>query len=178
MASYKSDKAEFPAPDPPTWGEAAAQASGPTVSDVESEDALEELCRVWVEQSAGACEAATVEGAIGDAIGALAVGPVRTATIDLAEALRHMVWAGASGGAYGSRRGTAVGRINAWAVLSTLGDLEWPADPADVGAVGARLQWALWQPADFTGGWSLHLAAADPETGLAWAVSGHDRGEA
>jgi hypothetical protein len=177
VATYKSDTAEFPAPDPPAWEEISEYLPGPEVSDIESEDALEELCRTWADQSAGTCVGATVEGSVGEAIGALADGPVRVARIDLGEALRHMVWAGASGGAHGSRRGTAVGRINAWAALATLGDLAWPADPAEVGAVGTRLEWALWQPAGFTGGWALHLAVADPDTGLAWGLAGHDQGE-
>jgi len=85
-----------------------------------------------------------------------------------------MVWTGASGGAFGSRRGTPVGRTLTWLVLTAaLGYDEIPHDPS-VLEEASELRWVLWSPGDAVGGWALHLAVEDPQDGVAWAISAVD----
>jgi hypothetical protein len=87
-----------------------------------------------------------------------------------------MAFAGASGGAFGRRRGTPAGRTAAWwAVAIVLGmDNEWPVDPGELGFEAQQLRWVLWDPGDIVGGWAFHLAVEDHDEGLAWVVSAVD----
>jgi hypothetical protein len=55
-----------------------------------------------------------------------------------------------------------------------LAGLEWPPDPSGLGAAVAGLEWHLWEPPGLVGGWALHLAAAHPGEGIAWAVAATD----
>jgi hypothetical protein len=176
-ATYRSDRADFPAPDPVPLQPVAVTEGSAQADDPDSEDALFGLVRTWVEESNGMAHVATVDGSARDAIVAVASGPVDGAQVTFAEALALMGWAGANGGAYGSRRGGPVGRSAAWAAVAALADLEWPPRPPDIEAAGARLEWWRWEPHGLLGGWHLGLAAADPAESLAWAISGHDEGD-
>jgi hypothetical protein len=176
VAVYRPDKADFPERDLPRPAAAELPAPGRVVDDGVAEDALYALVRPWVEQSNGTAEAVAVEG---DAVSAIrAIGPsrARIAPLSFAEALHHMAWTAASGGAYGRRRGTPVGRAAAWWVVAALAGIEdeWPGDPDDLGAAGERLRWFLWDPGAGVGGWACHLAIEDPADGLAWALSAVD----
>jgi hypothetical protein len=51
---------------------------------------------------------------------------------------------------------------------------EWPVHPADLGEAIAELRWLWWSDLAPAIGWRFHLAAEDPEHGLAWAVAGID----
>jgi len=177
-AKYRSDRADFPAPDPVKMQALNMQGEPVRVDDPDSEDALFGLIRTWVEESNGRAHLVTVEGTAVDAIGAVADGPVDGAQISFREALALMAWAGANGGAYGSRRGAPVGRSAAWAAVAALADLEWPADPAEIEDSGSRLNWWWWEPHRQVGGWHLGLGVDDPVEGLAWAISGRDELEA
>ena len=127
-----------------------------------------------VPESSGHADVVQVEG---DALAAIrAIGPrrARVADVTLGEALAAMAWTGSSGGAYGSRRGTPIGRSLAWWVLATLlGYDEMPDDPSDL-EEAAELRWVVWDPGDAVGGWALHLAIEDPQDGVAWAISAVD----
>ena len=172
-AVYRSDRADFPAPEP-----VAMESIGPgepvIADDADSEDALFGLVRTWVEESNGLAHVGTVEGSAVDAIAAVCREPVVGAEVTFAQAMASMTWAGANGGAYGSRRGSAVGRSAAWAVVAALADLEWPPDPGEVAAGGAAMSWWLWEPQSRVGGWHLGVAAADEAEGLAWAIHARD----
>lgn len=173
-AVYRSDRADFPGPDPvPLTPLSPARAAGPA-DDPDSEDALFGLVRTWVEESNGIAHVATVEGTAVDAIGTVATSPVDGAPVTFADALAVMAWAGANGGAHGSRRGGAVGRSSAWAVVAALADLEWPPDPAEVERAGTGLDWWRWEGHRQLGGWHLGVAAEDAAEHLAWAISGRD----
>ncbi|MBT8165115.1 MAG: hypothetical protein HKO63_01425 [Acidimicrobiia bacterium] len=174
-ATYRSDRADFPAPGPIPLQPIAASGEVVPADDPDSEDALFGLVRTWVEESDGLAHVVTVDGSVRDAIVSAAPGPVDGAPVTFGQALALMGWAGANGGAYGSRRGGPVGRSAAWASVAALADLEWPPSAQDVEAAGTRLEWWRWEPHGLVGGWHLGLAAADPSEGLAWAIHGRDQ---
>ena len=173
-AVYRADGADFPEGDrsPLEWVDLPATAE--SVDDDGVGQSLLALVRPWWDESSGHADVAQVEGDALVAIRALGPRRARVADVPLAEALSAMVWTGASGGAFGSRRGTPVGRTLAWLVLSAaLGYDEIPHDPA-VLEEAAELRWVLWDPGDAVGGWALHLAVEDPHDGVAWAISAVD----
>ena len=174
QAVYRSDRADFPAPPPIPVEPISGSGSSIEADDPDSEDALFGLVRTWVEESSGIAHVATVEGTAADAIATVATGAADGAAVGFADALAVMAWAGANGGAYGSRRGGAVGRSSAWAVVAALADLAWPPEPTEIEAAGSHLDWWRWEPHNQVGGWHLGVAAADAEEELAWAISGRD----
>lgn len=173
VAVYRADRASFPERDLPEmdWVELPEPAT--RIADDDAAEALLGLARPWMDESSGRGEARAV---IGDAAGAIrALGPrrARIGEMALEDAAALMTWVGASGGAYGRRRGTPVGRAGAWwALAAVLGlTIDWPADPDELGSEAAGLRWFAWDPGDRVGGWNFHLAVEDPVDGLAWAVS-------
>lgn len=138
-------------------------------------DALMDLVKPWWEDSLGKAEVATVDGAVEDAIRTLGPHRVRLADVSLQTALEAMVWAGASGGGHGRRRGTPVGRVAAWWVLlELLGYDDVPDDCLAVGEEASDLRWVLWDPGDRVGGWNLHIGVEDRDHGIAWVLSAVD----
>jgi hypothetical protein len=170
VATYRASKAEFPTPDPVTLRPWQLPAAGAVVRDREGVEALLALALPWAEQSNGTAAAIAVEGDAAAAVAALDLGPASSAAIAGREAIAWMAWTGASGGAYGRRRGGPLGRFAAWWALVTLAGLEWPAESAELAAACRRLQWHRWEPAGSTHGWSASLAVTDPERGLSWAL--------
>ena len=174
LAAYRPDAADFP--ERPgsdlAWTELGEPAE--QVPDDGPGHTLLELVRPWSEESSGRAMALQVVGGARQAIRTLGPHRVRLARVSLGEALAAMAWAGASGGAFGRRRGTPVGRAGAWWVLAELlGYGELPADPDDL-EEAADLEWYRWDPGDRVGGWSFHMAVADPDDGIAWVVSAVD----
>jgi hypothetical protein len=174
VATYKSDRVEAPSPAQPPLMPADLPSPAPLVDDVDSEDALFDLVRPWVEESNGRCQMASVEGSALQAIGALGIRRMRTATVAAPTAISWLAWAGASGGAHGRRRGAAAGRFGVWWALAAIGDLPWPPDPDATGRLVERLDWAIFDDGAPDTGWPLRVAIADPDTGLAWAISALD----
>ena len=88
-----------------------------------------------------------------------------------------MVWAGASGGARGRRRGNAAGRFYAWCCVAALAGVseDWPIDPAELGEIGQGLHWYLWDVDDASADWKLRLAVYDDVEELGLAISAIDR---
>ncbi len=175
-AVYRPDKADFPEPDLPPLQWVELPAAGERRPDPVVEDALHELVRPWEEQSNGRVETVGVAGTALAAVAALGPRRVRAAELTPAEAVAHMAWTGASGGAYGRRRGTPVGRHDAWWVVAALAGAldDWPLPPDEVGEEAAALRWWRWDPGDQTSGWAFHLAVADPDAGRAWAITAAD----
>jgi hypothetical protein len=128
------------------------------------------LALPWAEQSNGKAAAVAVAGDGAAAVAALGLGAVSGAAIPGKEAMAWMAWTGASGGAYGRRRGGPLGRFAAWWTLVTLAGLEWPAESAALAAACDRLLWHRWEPRGSTHGWSASLAVTDPVRGVGWAL--------
>jgi hypothetical protein len=173
-AVFRADTADFPTPDRPRLSAAALPEPGEDVDDEESVEALLDLGRVWRDQSNGACAARAVAGGAEEAVAAMGHRRALITEIPAATALAWMAWAGASGGAYGRRRGTPAGRFAAWWVVTALSGSDWPPDGDEVGAAADGMRWLLWEPVGETAGWTLHLAAEHPGEGLAWAVAATD----
>ena len=139
-------------------------------------EALVDLVQPWVEDSNGRGEGIGVEGSALDAIRALGPRRVQLAELSLQQAMAMMTWTGSSGGAYGRRRGTPVGRALTWWALATLVGLDddWPVVAEELGEAAGELRWWRWDPGEEVGGWGFYLAIEDPVDGLAWAVSAAD----
>jgi len=175
-AKYESDRATFP---DDIFDIEMAWTELPDAVKVDDEDsvseALLELVKPWWDDSVGKAETATVTGTIEEAIRSLGPHRVRMADVSLSTALEAMVWAGASGGGHGRRRGTPAGRVGAWWVLlEILGYDEVPQDASTLGEEAAGLRWVLWDPGDRVGGWNLHIGVEDPQDGIAWVLSAVD----
>ncbi|MEE8330421.1 MAG: hypothetical protein V3R84_01470 [Acidimicrobiia bacterium] len=167
VAVYRADGADFPEPEVDRYEALEVPAATAEVTeDDDVLDALHDLVEPWT----GSVQTVAVRGSTADAIAATGASAVVAKRLEPQDAIARMGWAGASGGAHGRRRGAAVGRYNAWWAVANLAGAEWP----DLGGEGSRLEWLAWRPADFTEGWELHLAIADPERGLAWAIAATD----
>ena len=170
LATYRSNEADFPTPSAPALRPLSEAAPGESVEDPESVEALLALASLWAEQSNGRVAAVAVEGTAEAAISALGGGPAIGADVGAAEALAAMAWTGASGGAYGRRPGSPMGRFGAWWAAAAVGGVEWPPDPASFPSALDRLRWVAWEPADASPGWSGSVAIESPDEGLAWAL--------
>ncbi len=174
VAAYRPDRADFPENE---WTGLDWIELPDPVDRLPEDDALEALLVLvapWIEQSNGRADGCVVAGSALDAIRTLGPHRVRAAEIDGREALAIMAWTAASGGAYGRRRGSPVGRMHTWWALAALLGLEDIDDTTALGEGAAELRWLRWDPGDQIGGWGFHLAVEDPEDGLAWAMSAVD----
>lgn len=176
VAEYHPDKADFLTPPAPTSFWLADHGRRPVICQPEAERALVDIAATWVTESNGRAEAATVEGDAAAAVAAMGPPTVRLAPIDPADALAHIAWTAASGGAHGRRRGMAAGRFTAWWTVAALTDSldDWPLSPDEVGELVGELRWYLWDAGEPVTGWSLRLAVEDPETSRAYALSATD----
>lgn len=175
LAVYRGDGADFPHPGMPemTWIDLPQAPAGASAEDPVC-DALLELVRPWWEESSGRAVTVTVAGSGLEAIRALGPRRVRAARTDLGSALAAMAWAGASGGAFGRRRGAPIGRLGAWWVLAEVLGYDEPPQNTSWGEEGEELTWWLWDPGEQIGGWGLHLAVHDESVGTSWALSSVD----
>lgn len=173
LAEYASDRAEFPSPGTVRLDRVKLPKPGSPALDPATLEALEQLVGPWVTQSTGRADVRCVEGDALSAIAALGPTTAGLAPTTPAAALAWMAWAGASGGAYGRRRGAAVGRVSAWWAAAAMLDLDWPVEPTDLGEALEELDWFLFSDGDESG-WSLRLAVQDVAHGLAWAISAID----
>ena len=178
LADYHDSTAEFPAPALPrdfTDVDVAA-ANGARLDDPAVELAVHQLVEPWTVSSNGHAELAAVEGNAASALHALGLPTARSAELAPGEAIAWLAWAGASGGAYGRRRGAAAGRFGAMWLLAAFGDAldDWPIPLADLGRLAGELRWWWWDAHEPVTGWQLQLAVEDPAEGLAWAISARD----
>lgn len=176
VATYHADRAEFPPPDQPLLEPVAPTPTGKAVDDPDSHEALRRLVDTWVTESNGRAQVAVVRGSAQAALAELGVREARMATITPDEAIAAMAWAGASGGAYGKRKGAAAGRFSAWWTVAALAGLldEWPPGPKELGRAAEAIRWFAWSDLVPSTGWDLHLAANDPHRNRSWAITATD----
>jgi len=174
VATYHSDRVEALSPSLPTMAKEALPSSATVIDDHPSTEALLGLVLPWLEESNGRAQAVCAEGQPTAALKALGVPAAELAPIPVAEAMAHMAWAAASGGAEGRRRGGASGRFQAWHTLTTLAGFEWPASAEIVTEAAGRLRWFLWSEFAPAIGWVLNIAAYDGEENLSWALAARD----
>ena len=176
-AVYTADSATFDAPELPTvWTDLAAPEAAEIIVDEGVTLAVRQLVEPWTAESNGKAEVVCVEGTAEQAIAALGSNNARLAPITSGHALQGMAWAGASGGAFGRRRGGALGRFGAWWLVAALGDAldDWPLAPQEMGQLVNELKWYWWDTGAPAHGWQLHLAVELPAEGLAWAINASD----
>lgn len=172
VATYHPDKAEFPPPAPPALEPVELPPPPPEWStDVDEARALRGLAATWLEESNGRAHALGTRGNALTAIAALEVPRARVAPISSADALAHMAWTAASGGAEGRRRGMAWGRYVAWECAAIVTGVEIE----ELGDVIDDLRWYAWDAGAPDIGWSLRLAVEDPDNDVAWAIEATDR---
>ena len=175
VAIYDDDGAHHDRPTlltPMTSLELPADAK--RLDDTETQLAFAQVVEIWTDQSNGRSEVTCVEGSAREAIAATGVGRARTREMSSAQALDVLMWAGASGGAHGRRRGSATGRFSLWWLLSAIVDVEWSDDLSEFGRMVGQLRWFEWDSWEPSTGWELRLAAECPETGVSWAFSAID----
>jgi hypothetical protein len=170
VAEFKASEARFPAPPLPRIVESELSAPGEDAGLDDGTEALVAIVAPWAEQSNGTVSAIAAAGTAESAIAALGHSSAALAEIDAATAFALMAWAGASGGAYGRRRGSPMGRFAAWWAGAVLADVEWPPHPDAFGDAVRRLRWLAWEPAGAAPGWSASIAVEHPEEGTAWAL--------
>ena len=172
---YKADRLEAPSPKRPQLEEAGAPAPGITrIDDADSEEALADLVRPWLDESNGRCQTATVTGTPYEAVSALGLSQPRLGQMAPEMALAWMQWAGASGGAHGRRRGGAAGRYLTWWAMACLADLDWPVQPADLGKAISEMRFWWFDDGSPDTGWILRIAIEHGSVGLSWALSAVD----
>ena len=172
-AEYQAAEAAFPTPDRPEAQRIELDPPGESVADEDAVEALAALAAPWSEQSNGVVATAALAGTAESAIAAHGLAEAMVTVVDPATAMAWMAWTGASGGAYGRRRGTPMGRFGAWWAGSMIAGIEWPPDPDDFIVHLGQVRWLLWEPVDETPGWSGSIAAE--RDGRAWALMAHDR---
>lgn len=173
-ARYKSDRVETPQPKLPAFRDTDLPNGVTRFDDDESEAALNDLIEPWIDQSNGRSQTASVEGGCLEAIAALGPPRVRVTDLDHKQALAQMAWAASSGGSHGDRRGAAAGRYLVWWAVATIADLDWPTQADLVGQAAQRMTWMWFDDFSPPGGWAFRLAVADPDLGIAWAISASD----
>jgi hypothetical protein len=176
LATYRPDEREVPDPGAEAVPMVAGRAEpAPVLDRPEVTRALTDLVEVWTSESGGQARALVVAGGPAEAVAALGHREHRLGRIAPASAMARMAWAAASGGAHGVRRGAALGRFDAWWAAASLAGLDWPPDPAALGAAVERLAWWVWDDGMPGTGWILRLVAADPAAGWAAALDATDR---
>ncbi len=174
LPTYHKDRVESAAPPNPRMQPVELPDAVQLVDDLTSTEALLALVLPWLEESNGRGQAVCVDGPPVAALRALSVPAAKMAPLATAEAMAHMAWAAASGGAMGRRRGAAYGRFATWFALATVSGWEWPASSEEMEDAASRLQWFAWTDLAPPLGWSLQVAAHDAKEGLSWAIGARD----
>jgi hypothetical protein len=175
LATFGSNYVEVAEPwEPKEQLREAETSDADVVDDDELIQALLDLVHPWTTESNGAARAVVVEGDAPSAASALTYETLRVGDLTPAEALQQMAWAAASGGAYGRRRGAALGRSMAWYSAALLCDIAWPCEPGELGGRIAGLKWHRWDEGSPEEGWVLRIAVENPAQGWSAAISATD----
>lgn len=147
------------------------------IEDDDTVAAVRELFSPWTTESNGSVSVTVVDGSIRDALAVHGLPDARTAPVSTSTAFAWLAWAGASGGAHGTRRGMATGRFGAWWLSATLADIinDWPLTDTESQRVLTQLQWERFEHSTVgTNGWVVHLAVHDPSTGVSICINASD----
>ena len=147
------------------------------IEDDDTETAVRELFSSWTTESNGKVRITVADGSIHEALFAHRIPDAPIAPISTELAFSWLAWAGASGGAHGTRRGMATGRFGVWWLCATIADIadEWPLDSPEAQDAIRNLQWSRFIHDDIdTNGWVVHLAVHDPSTGLSVVIDAGD----
>lgn len=180
LADYADNEATFPAPPlPVTIGaEIVSTVPGHRLDDPGITQATHHLVEAWTGQSNGRCETVVTAGDALNALGALGVVSANLRRLSTENAVAHIAWAGASGGAHGRRRGAATGRLSAWWMLAALNHSinTWPISNLEANEIAEQWTWWWWDANEPATGWQLQLVAQNDSANQAWAVSARDAG--
>ncbi|MDP9224590.1 MAG: hypothetical protein M3P18_12195, partial [Actinomycetota bacterium] len=175
LATFGSNYVEVAEPwEPKRPLRATETVAADVLEDAELVESLLDLVQPWTTESNGAARAIVVEGDGIAAASALTDESLRVGELHPAEALQQVAWAAASGGAYGRRRGAAVGRSMAWYCAALLCDIGWPCDAEDLGSQIARLKWYRWDEGAPEEGWVLRISVENRVEGWSAAVAATD----
>lgn len=174
LATYGASEVQAPSPAPIVVKAVELPGDVERVEDPQSVSALFDLVQPWVTESNGRYETSVVAGPGLSAIRGLGLTRARVGPMSAGEAMSWMTWAAASGGAHGRRRGSAAGRYGLWWTMATVCDLDWPADPAQLGEAIGRLRFFWFDDGSPGTGWELRIAIEDVANGLSWAIAAVD----
>ncbi|MFA5774261.1 MAG: DUF6183 family protein [Ilumatobacteraceae bacterium] len=178
LAEYADNEATFPAPQLPTTisAEIVSTVSTQRLDVPEVAQATHHLVEAWTGQSNGRCDTTMATGDAPNALGALGMTSANLRRLSSKSAMAWMAWAGASGGAYGRRRGAATGRLSAWWMLAALNNSlsSWPLTSDEANNIAEQWTWWWWDADELATGWQLQLVAHNESTNLAWVVSARD----
>lgn len=147
------------------------------IDDDETENAVRELFSAWTTESNGSVRVTVVDGSATDALSAHGIRDVRIEPLQSQHALSLLAWAGASGGAHGSRRGGATGRFGIWWLCAAITDTidDWPLTEIESHEAFASLQWHHFASANVSRhGWNVQLVVHDPENDISVCIDAHD----
>ena len=172
---YRDADVETSSPEVSSSWTSQDRRDGELTSTPDVSEAFRLLIEPWTHAGTVTWSAASANS-IDAAITSLAQSDARTSPLTLSDALTSLVWAGASGGPNGRRRGNAAGRYNAWWLLAAItGGLdEWPPDSDDLGSRLETLTWWAWDSGQHRRGWSFGIAVHDSTTDRAWAFDAHE----
>jgi hypothetical protein len=181
LAIYRDNSAEFPSPElPPTsTGRvvvAALSSESEDVLDNGVVDAVHQLVGAWSTSSNGTLQVGAARGGETHALASIEVASATLRELQPSQALALLAWAGASGGAFGRRRGAAAGRDSAWWLLGALSGRahQWPLGNDEMGDVLHSLKWWWFDADQNPTGWQLQLVIVDEQRGLSWAINSRD----
>ena len=172
---YRDADVETPSPDVSSSWTSQGRRDGELTSAPDVSEAFRLLIEPWTHEGTVTWSVASANS-IDAAITSLAQSEARTSPLSLSDALTSLVWAGASGGPNGRRRGNAAGRYNAWWLLAAItGGLdEWPPDSDDLGSRLETLTWWAWDSGQHRRGWSFGIVVHDSTIDRAWAFDAHE----
>lgn len=181
LGVYRDNSAEFPSPElPPTLSSrvvtAATSSEIGNYRDNDVVDAVHQLVGAWTTSSNGTLQVGAARGDETHALATVGITSATLRTLQPTQALALLAWAGASGGAFGRRRGAAAGRDSAWWLLGALSGRahQWPLDSDEVGDVLHSLNWWWFDADQSPTGWQLQLVIVDEQRGLSWAINARD----
>ena len=181
LAVYRDNSAEFPSPDlPPTsTSRVVTDATSSEIANIQDNavvDAVHQLVGAWTTSSNGTLQVGAARGDETHALATLGITSATLRALQPTHALALLAWAGASGGAFGRRRGAAAGRDSAWWLLGALSGRanQWPLKNDEIGVVLHSLKWSWFDADQNPTGWQLQLVIVDEQRGLSWAINARD----